>query len=620
MGSRSSVLFHALLDDLSSVVPGEVLSAFREGRWGHPWVYTSPHAFATQSLCRSLLKKYIENTSNEAEARAFRKFSAVNDRCKTYEVRPETLLDEELLAGFKRTLHAFLDSYVLPKWSFQDAFWNGYCGPGASLGASGDDSYSKLFSSKLTTTSDDLGLLYKRSTNCDPRRQRAELLRSTLYGDFTVVQGNHMSFVPKTTEIHRTICTEPSLNMFYQLGFKSILEAALLKGFGIDLEEQQFRNRRLAQLGSLERDPRQDHFGFSTIDLASASDSVSLALCKWAFPSWFLGPLMMTRSRVSRYKGRDIELHMLSTMGNGYTFPLQTAIFASAVIAVYELKGKRCFKPFGSLRSDKSVLLGNTWIPGSPWSVRRGNSFVGNWGVYGDDIICHNDCYGMVTRLLGLLGFEVNGDKSFNQGLFRESCGGDFFKGHDVRGVYIESLHSQQDRCSAINRLNRWSARWGIPLPLLVGSILAGTRRLWVPRWEAVECGLHVPMSVAAPRVKWSASFQSLLYKKWSARVPCLRVDANLQYVYEPKSKGRFKHKSRIFNPEGLGLALLGGSLRADKISIRRIEDATSFVLKHGVAPHWDATQIGTALELEPSAWRWWDTIVLQNLGLDVPS
>jgi hypothetical protein len=45
--------------------------------------------------------------------------------------------------------------------------------------------------------------------------------------------------------------------------------------------------------------------------------------------------------------------------------------------------------------------------------------------------------------ILSSLGFKVNQSKTFGSGNFRESCGGEYFKGHDVTPTYLLTLPSR---------------------------------------------------------------------------------------------------------------------------------------------------------------------------------
>ncbi len=582
MGINSRALYSYFVDDITD---GEPFDPFGKeiSLYGQDGVFASPRSFALQHCARSLLKKFQDEGESQANARAIEKFLAVNNTVGKFVAGSgERLWDDYLLGHFRDIFGGWLDRHVYSKWSLADAFANGRTGPGSARFARGEDFYTKMFSSQISATSEGLVECFSRSLKLDPRWLAAEKLRSSTYGGFRLTQSSTLSCVPKNREISRTTCTEPSLNMYYQLGLGAILEAALTSGFGIKLSEQQSRNRSLAMSGSLLGN--EGACGYSTIDLSSASDTISLSLIEWACPPWFKGLLHFTRTPLTVLpNGSEVKLNMISTMGNGFTFPLQTAIFACCVLSVYRFRG----------------------VPVVYWAPGR----EGNFGVNGDDIICRNDCYDMVCHLLEILGFSINREKSFSKGYFRESCGGDFYLGHNVRGVYLQSLLTQQDRCSAVNRLNRWSALWQKPLRRTIRYLVRDVKKLYVPRWESDDSGIHVPLSAITQKV--DPDTQSLAYRRWMFIPDQLGVGEDAISV--PKKLKR-KLKSRLYNPEGLGLAFLRGHLRANSITIRT--DRGKFVLKEGIAPHWDATQMGTAAEQSSSTWCEWDIRTKENLGL----
>jgi len=88
-------------------------------------------------------------------------------------------------------------------------------------------------------------------------------------------------------------------------------------------------------------------------------------------------------------------------MGIGYTFPLQTLVFLSLLKAV------------------EAILY-----------YRRGRRTC---SVYGDDMIYHRRIHAGVVRHFERIGFVINVEKTFTDRNFRESCGGDYFHGVDVR-------------------------------------------------------------------------------------------------------------------------------------------------------------------------------------------
>ena len=88
-----------------------------------------------------------------------------------------------------------------------------------------------------------------------------------------------LQFVPKSSKTKRSIVVEPTLNGFGQQGIGKHLKNRL-RLFGVDLRDQT-RNQNLAREGSLEDN-------LSTIDLASASDTISYGLVLHLLPvDWF---------------------------------------------------------------------------------------------------------------------------------------------------------------------------------------------------------------------------------------------------------------------------------------------------------------------------------------------
>lgn len=143
-----------------------------------------------------------------------------------------------------------------------------------------------------------------------------------------VVPGR-LTFVPKTAKTHRPIVVEPSLNGLWQLGVGTYLKQRLLKFANIDLYDQE-RNRTLAKRGSVDGT-------IATIDLSSASDTVALGLVFDLLPfQWaeFLGSL---RSGDVCYNDSILQLEKFSSMGNGFTFELESLIFWALAITTTEL-------------------------------------------------------------------------------------------------------------------------------------------------------------------------------------------------------------------------------------------------------------------------------------------
>jgi hypothetical protein len=243
--------------------------------------------------------------------------------------------------------------------------------------------------------------------------------------DCTIVEeeSDKVTFVPKDCRTDRPIAVGSSLNMFLQLGIKAELEECLKK-VGVDLTCQE-KNQEFARLGSLFSslfdmpNPNQ----FSTIDLASASDTISIELVKLLLPSDWFAFLDDIRHQTGLVEGNRVTYQKFSAMGNGFTFPLESLIF------------------YG-------ISYGATIDAGFPCTKN-------DIAVYGDDIIVREKTAPSVISALEWAGFSINHEKSFISGLFKESCGKDYFQGHLVRPFYLKrEVLTYEDIYFVCNQLN----------------------------------------------------------------------------------------------------------------------------------------------------------------------
>jgi hypothetical protein len=206
---------------------------------------------------------------------------------------------------------------------------------------------------------------------------------------------NKVSFVPKNAKTHRAIAVEPVGNSVVQKGIDLELRS-FLKHAGINLSNQD-RNAYLAKKGSIDKT-------LCTIDLSSASDTISTAIVKRLLPwAWFC---LLDETRSPAYKlggALPVRYQKFASMGNGFCFPLESLIFASLI---------------------KAVIYYENLEP--------------TFGVYGDDLIIDNAGYGPLKNVLSYCGFQLNAEKSFHEGNFRESCGADWYSGQDVRPVFLD--------------------------------------------------------------------------------------------------------------------------------------------------------------------------------------
>lgn len=568
MSACPFALFSRLEHDCSQVLNAYQIEFVKSG--GGDWPGISPKQAAATSILRSLLKKLQPRDTSDADAAALLKFIASNERCKDWRLDIPNSKLETILGEVRRSLYNFWNVAGDPLVSHHyDVLSKARTGPGASRGAIGGDFYTKLFSSRLSMTDRALYFWYNRYISCFPEWKNAEISRILSFGEPYVVSGNRLSFVPKTAKISRSICTEPGLNMFYQLGFGAILESRLEEYYGINLSTQPFKNRELARLGSTTN-------RFFTIDLESASDSVSLAMLREVLPPDFYRWLTAFRSKTCEFQGNVFNLEMVSSMGNGFTFPLQTILFSAVVVACMRFRGIEILYPRGTCH--------------------------GNFGVFGDDIIAPTEVWDDVVDTLKMLGFVVNATKSFREGPFRESCGGDYFLGRNIRGVYVKNLDTPQAIYSAINALNRFSSCTGLMLPRTVGYLCRKVKVLYVPRAEDLSAGIHVPLSYLKREIRDSNG--SYAYRCLVSRSRSITV--GLKELKIPRGE-----RLRIWNPSGLHIAFLQGSVNAHSIGVR--EDNVRWVTKLRIIPNWD--MIPTVHPLAGWVnWQRWDTAVHFNL------
>jgi len=274
-----------------------------------------------------------------------------------------------------------------------------------------------------------------------------------------LISGSSISFVPKDAKTDRTIGIEPHLNIYAQLG----IGAHMRKRFRpwIDLNVGQERNRFLAKVAQ--------SCGLCTIDFSSASDTVSRAIVELLLPPTWCDLLDRVRSHRYLINGDEAVFHKHSSMGNGYTFELESIIF-------YALARASCWK-------------------GNPF-------FTEVVSVYGDDVILPQCFAQRFITLAEYCGFTVNREKSFLSGSFYESCGHDYFNGINVRPAFWKDL-SPTFGFKAHNDIRRMAHRLLLPDLEKVATKIrkhAGRElgRCLIPDGYG-DVGFIVPFDVACP-------------------------------------------------------------------------------------------------------------------------
>lgn len=218
--------------------------------------------------------------------------------------------------------------------------------------------------------------------------------RDSYESTYQVTSSLTLTLVPKTYKSLRSIMPNTTIGSYMSFGLGEMMRKAL-KRTGYDIRTLQERHRYLARCGSISNE-------IVTADLSSASDSITVALVERLFPFDWLRILHQSRiGYVLLPNGQRIESQTFCTMGIGYTFPLQTLVFLALLKAIEHAHFHR--------RAKRTI------------------------SVYGDDMIYPSSMHQDVLTVFEEIGFVVNVDKTFARGHFRESCGGDYFHGVDVR-------------------------------------------------------------------------------------------------------------------------------------------------------------------------------------------
>jgi len=221
--------------------------------------------------------------------------------------------------------------------------------------------------------------------------------------------------VPKTLKTPRIIAIEPAAMQYVQQGLlRSILDAfkedsLLSRIIGFD---DQNPNRAMAMEGSL-------NGNLATLDLSEASDRVSNQHVRAMLEDHpeLLQAVDACRSRKADVPGFGVQrLAKFASMGSALCFPFEAMVFTTLV--------------FMGIERELSAPLSRRAIHGYSRQVR----------VFGDDIIVPKDNVLSVVDRLQTFGFAVNISKSFWTGKFRESCGREYYDGHDVSIVRVREL------------------------------------------------------------------------------------------------------------------------------------------------------------------------------------
>lgn len=430
----SNEQFLSLMASIAGITPAGVLG--RET----PLDFHNLEVARGSLLLREIFSKYDDGTpSEEKSRRTWERFHEAERSCQAVNQRLERCVWNSdpfwimVRARVRETLGRFDWDECARYFSF---------GPGATTRLTKVESHAAYkFSGRPECTPGNLAA-GNAAICCLPLWKQSILSRG---GDpdqlVELVPGNKVIAVPKNYKTDRTIAKEPCMNIYVQKGIGRVIRNRL-KRVQVDLDDQT-RNQRAAREGSITG-------ALATVDLSMASDTLAREVVHFLLPPDWVWALEQCRSPIGVLpSGEHLYYQKFSSMGNGYTFELETLIFWAIA--------QTCIHPFDIWEKDESVC------------------------VYGDDIVIPTQFYGLLCSRLLEAGFTPNPDKSWADGPYRESCGKHYYAGADITPFYVRKPVRSLDRLFlAHNNVHRWGERTGVP----VTEVLTSLRNLAPAQWR----------------------------------------------------------------------------------------------------------------------------------------
>lgn len=344
------ILLPELLQLLHQCIGGNVSGFTGEGGRAIPFGGDHPDhsidevdAFRVEYLWQHVMSKYFDDRDPSLSKKtlydnAIAKLRDAEDHCAnqatrwaaretdpSYSLLRWTVSGDAILHGAARKI-----SRVLGRFSWDSAVEAVDFGPGATsnLPREISDAYHKFGTVIPECSTECVPLVEAYLSACRPLWKG--FLLDKFGSCYSIRDSNRITTVPKNFKSDRPIAIEPLWNLWFQKGIGSVIRRRL-KRVGINLNSQQ-QNRDLALEGSKTG-------SLATIDLSSASDTVSYWLVERLLPPDWFEALEQCRSRygvLDERSGDKILYRKFSSMGNGYTFELETLIFWGIVSTVVD--------------------------------------------------------------------------------------------------------------------------------------------------------------------------------------------------------------------------------------------------------------------------------------------
>jgi len=442
-------IIHDLLASLDSPRSLAVWLMYRHGEHDqltelacNPCHYNGPDQFRDDYLATSLLSKAdFLRTSFDREKKAIDKFLKSEEQCRATNDRLFPYLSSLFPEPVSR-LHPLISKVrskikvILGRFDAEEMVDRSDWGPGVSTLLKGTYSVKpNKYQQETGMTQEVFDVVWPLLSVAYPTWWE----RILQHRSPSIESGNVVTTVPKNSKTDRVIAVEPGFNLFFQKGLGGMIRSRLLRR-GCNLNDQSI-NQRLSSLAY--------QHGLATVDFSSASDTIAYETVRLLLPKDWFDVLNLFRCKSGRLHGdQSLRWQKFSSMGNGYTFELESLIFYAIALTVTEMH--------------------------SPESV----GFV---SVYGDDVILPADAYPDFLNLCDILGFTINQDKSFTSGYFYESCGSHWFRGVDVKPFYVKDRVNTASECYGVhNRIIEYAhaCRHGYGLDIRFKRVTRSIRKL----------------------------------------------------------------------------------------------------------------------------------------------
>jgi len=372
---------------------------------------------------QDLLKRWFvdsdEQTKKQLNFEAASKFRDDNERMASFsrlnlfasipDFRLRKTPLEKVLLAARNLVHLILTDY-----DTEELFQNCKHSTGSSVGVPFTNTHTSAKWALPISCTENAKSLFNQYLLWNPLALELMLANNAVKHDgspreiLDIVPGSEFFSVEKDSLSRRGAAKEPTANMFLQQGVMSMLFDRLVPF--LDLVNLQEEHKLLARLASIYKT-------VGTVDFSSASNLIMMDLIEFLVPEKWFDLLCLTRSEnvVIRELETVDELFMISSMGNAFTFPLESLVFYALACAVVN------YETGGSTLVEEEVLT--------------------QVSVFGDDCIIPSDHIPGFIQVCESLGMKVNVKKTYFQAgdPFRESCGGDYYHGHDVRPYFLRA-------------------------------------------------------------------------------------------------------------------------------------------------------------------------------------